>query len=105
MPNLLAWAKRLPAVTRVVILDLGGVVQINSNSAMELKAVIGHFREQDRSLVLAGINHAQFQQISQAAGGGLLDPEDVCGDLELAIARGLNRGARAGGDGVMEILG
>ncbi|HEX4124212.1 MAG TPA: DUF1275 family protein [Tepidisphaeraceae bacterium] len=89
MPNLLAWAEQLPAATQVVILDLGGVIQINSNSAMELKAMIGQFRQQRRSLILAGINEQQFQQISRSAGDGLLEPGDVCGDLELAIARGI----------------
>jgi uncharacterized membrane protein YoaK (UPF0700 family)/anti-anti-sigma regulatory factor len=90
MPNLLAWAAQLPAAKRIVILDLGGVIQINSNAAMELRAVIGQFKRDGRLLILAGINVQQFQQIDQAAGGALLEPKDVCGDLELAIARGIN---------------
>jgi uncharacterized membrane protein YoaK (UPF0700 family) len=90
MPNLLAWAEQLPRAKQIVILDLGDVIQINSNAVMELQAVIGRFDRERRMLILAGINQQQIQQISRVAGCALLDPDNVCSDLELAIARGIN---------------
>jgi hypothetical protein len=90
LPNLAAWAEQLPTTTRVVILDLAGVIQVNANAAMELRALTGKFKRDSRALILAGINPQQFQQISRAVGETLLEPENACGDLELAIARGIN---------------
>ncbi|MBS0186831.1 MAG: DUF1275 family protein [Planctomycetes bacterium] len=89
MPNLLAWADRLPRGARVVILDLDEVTHLDENSAVELRAALTKFEAQGRSLVIAGLTARQFQQL-RAAAGDLLDPLSVCPDLELAIARGLN---------------
>jgi uncharacterized membrane protein YoaK (UPF0700 family)/anti-anti-sigma regulatory factor len=90
MPNLLEWSDRLPATARVVILDLGEVTQINANSAMELGALLERFESQGRRLVVAGVSNEQFQQIRSAGALDLLDPDNICPDLELAVARGLN---------------
>jgi anti-anti-sigma regulatory factor len=91
MPNLLDWAGRLPGKTRVVILDLAEVTQLDENAALELQAVLGQFAAQERTLIISGLNAEQFQQINGMGEKQLLEPEDVCTDLELAIARGLNR--------------
>jgi uncharacterized membrane protein YoaK (UPF0700 family) len=89
MPNLLAWSDRLPSSARVVILDLAEVTQLDSNAALELRAV-ERFETQDRQLIIAGINVEQFTQINLSAGGDLLHTDNVCADIELAIAKGIN---------------
>jgi len=89
MPNLLAWSDRLPRAARVVILDLDEVTNLDENSAIELRAALKKMDSQGRAMVLAGLTPRQFEQLRDAA-GGMLDPLDTCGDLELAIARGLN---------------
>lgn len=89
MPNLLAWADRLPRSARVIILDLCEVTHLDENSAIELRAALRKLGSEGRAMVLAGLTPKQFEQLSAAA-GGLLDPLDACADLELAIARGLN---------------
>lgn len=90
LPNLLAWSERLPRSTRVVILDLAEVQSIDANAAMELRAVLALFASQGRRLVIAGLNPEQFKQLRRAGAGDRLEPSDVCPDLELAIARGIN---------------
>jgi hypothetical protein len=90
MPNLLAWSDRLPETTRVAILDLGEVTEITANVAMELRALLSRFATQGRRLVIAGLNNEQFHQMRSAGAGDLLESADVCSDLELAVARGLN---------------
>ncbi|MDX2114457.1 MAG: DUF1275 family protein [Planctomycetota bacterium] len=90
MPDLLSWADRLPERTRVVILDLGDVSRLDPNSALELRAVLQRFGIQGRRLVLAGLTPAQVDQLREAGAGQGLRTADVCPDLELAIARGLN---------------
>lgn len=89
MPDLLAWADRLPKKARVVILDLDEVTQLDENSAVELRAALLKFESQHRALLIAGVTPDQFAQLSEAA-GGQLDPSHAGADLELAIARGLN---------------
>jgi uncharacterized membrane protein YoaK (UPF0700 family)/ABC-type transporter Mla MlaB component len=90
MPNLLAWSERLPITARVVILDLGEVTQLDSNAALELTAVVNRFEAQGRRLIIAGINSEQFQQINISGGPALLRVDNVCSDLELAIAHAIN---------------
>jgi uncharacterized membrane protein YoaK (UPF0700 family) len=89
MPNLLAWADRLPEATRVVILDLADVKQLQENSGLELRAALMKLESQGRRLVLSGITPEQFRQLQEAGAGDQLQVMDVCTDLELAIARGL----------------
>lgn len=90
MPNLLAWIERLPAITRVVVLDLDQVTQLDANAAMELRAALARLQQQGRRMVIAGLNGEQYEQLRRAGAGELLDPMSVCPDLELAVARGLN---------------
>lgn len=89
MPNLQAWADRLPAETRVVVLDLGHKSTFDSNSVLELRAVLNLFAQQNRRLVIAGLGSDQFRQIRQVVPTDFLDPSNCCPDLELAIARAL----------------
>ncbi|CAG1008821.1 hypothetical protein PHYC_03619 [Phycisphaerales bacterium] len=89
MPNLTAWADRLPQATRVVVLDLGEKTSFDGNSAMELRAVLSQFASRGKRLVIAGLGGAQFQQIRRSGAGEFLDPSNFCPDLELAIARSL----------------
>ncbi len=90
MPDLLAWSERLPAQTRVVILDLGEVTQLDENAAGELRALLRRFASQSRRMVIAGMTGEQYEQLRRAGAGDMLDPMSVCPDFELAIARGLN---------------
>jgi uncharacterized membrane protein YoaK (UPF0700 family) len=90
MPNLLVWADLLPPHAKVVILDLDEVTQLDENSAIELRAAVQKFDDQNRYLIISGVTPDQFAQLNDAAGGGL-DPMSACSDLELAIARGLTR--------------
>jgi ABC-type transporter Mla MlaB component len=90
MPNLLVWAERLPAKTRVVILDLGDVTRLDANAALEVCALLRLTRRQSRELILSGLTNEQFDQLREAGAGDGLDYEHVCPDLELAIARGVN---------------
>lgn len=89
LPNLLQWCERLPPEKRIVILDLAEVTLLDSNAALELKALMQQSAGRGRRLVIAGINGEQYHQMRQAGAGGTLDPSNVCPDLELAIARGL----------------
>jgi uncharacterized membrane protein YoaK (UPF0700 family) len=89
MPNLQAWSERLPAATRVVVLDLGEKASFDSNGVLELRAALAKLATQGRRLVIAGLGGDQLQQFRRVGGGEFLDPSNFCPDLELAIARAM----------------
>ena len=74
----------------MVVLDLAEITELTSNSALELRAAVSRFKAQGRELIIAGINAAQFQRINGHGGSDLIDADNACSDLELAIARGIN---------------
>lgn len=89
LPDMLAWSDRLPHATKIVILDLGEVSQLDANAALELRALLQRFAAQRRRLIIAGLNSQQYELLRRTGAGDALDPTNVCPDLELAIARGL----------------
>lgn len=89
LPDLLRWCDRLPREKRVVILDLGDVTVLDANAALELRALMKLAEASGRRIVIAGISGQQYQAMREAGAADVLDPGNVCPDLELAIARGL----------------
>lgn len=89
LPDLLRWCERLPLEKRVVILDLGEVTLLDANAALELRALMKQSAARGRRLVISGMSGEQFRAMQQAGAGDVLDPSNVCPDMELAIARGL----------------
>lgn len=88
-PNLEDFEDRLPAPARVVVLDLMGVPAIDANSALELAGLIERLRRSGRTLLVSGLDHVQVEQLRRSGVGGVLSPEQVLPDLELAVARGV----------------
>lgn len=89
MPNLLNWVDRLPQETRVVVLDLGAQSQFRDEAVQEMRAAVLKSKLAGRRLILAGIGHDQLDLLRRHWGEDL-HAEDVCLDLDLAIAHGLN---------------
>ncbi len=90
LPNLVAWSERLPTTTRVVILDLAEMMQVDGNTTMELRALLAALARRGRQLVIAGLNNEQFQKLHTNGAADLIESAKICPDLELAIAQGLN---------------
>ncbi|MGE3107218.1 MAG: DUF1275 family protein [Phycisphaerales bacterium] len=89
LPNLMMWSDRLAAHTRVVILDLTGVSELDGYAGYELGALLKRFALEQRRLILAGLTPAQYERLRRGGAGESLHPGVVCADLELALARGL----------------
>lgn len=88
LPDLVRWCERLPTYTRVVILDLGDTTTMDANAALQLRMMIARMREAGRHLIVSGLSAEQYHAMSEG-GSEILDPTNVCPDLELAVARGL----------------
>lgn len=93
MPDMDAWADTLPPLPSAsfVILDLMGVTQLDANSILELRGLLQRLKVEGRTLILAGLDHEQVVQLQSSGVGALLAPENVCPDLELAVAQAVSR--------------
>jgi uncharacterized membrane protein YoaK (UPF0700 family) len=89
-PDFMQWAQHLPEHWRVIILAVSPFTWFNENSALGLRDVIEQLRSRDRELIISGITPAQYKVL---IGGGVLEvteAENLCPDLEFAIARGID---------------
>lgn len=88
LPDLASWADNLDEHVLVLVLDLTDLGEMGDRSALELRALMLHLREQGRCLVLAGVGAAQLGALQHA--GVLLDfdADDLCKDLQTAAQRG-----------------
>ncbi|MDX2131758.1 MAG: DUF1275 family protein [Planctomycetota bacterium] len=88
LPDLTAWADRLPPRVRVVVLDLDEVTSLDSNAVHQIAGVLERMRGEHRRMVIAGLRGDQFEQLRRA--GAWDDGGAACSDLEIALARALN---------------
>lgn len=89
-PDLTAWAERLDAAVRVVVLDLGAVEAIGDDAVDALAPLARVLSASGRRLVLAGVSPAKYRALVAA---GVLtgdDPSAACPDLELAAAHAMS---------------
>lgn len=89
IPNLLAWADRLPTETRVIILDFAEIALLNRNAVFEVRAVLDKLESQGRRLILSGISPEIYSELRRSDGRNNIDVSCVFSNLELAVARGL----------------
>lgn len=91
LPDLHAWSDRLPATTKVVILDLNDAAQLDAEATLELRTLVYAFERTGRRLIIAGVDRAGFDVMRRAGAEDLLAQHAVCPDLEIALARGISR--------------
>jgi uncharacterized membrane protein YoaK (UPF0700 family) len=89
-PNFQYWVNRLPRRWRVVILALSPLTRLDSNAAIDLKGAIQKLHSQSRRLILCGINAGQYKVLDRYQVIDVIEPENICPDMEFAIARGIS---------------
>jgi uncharacterized membrane protein YoaK (UPF0700 family)/anti-anti-sigma regulatory factor len=88
-PDFEHWVEIMPRHWRVIVLALSPLTRLNGNSLMNLAAAARKLRGDGRQLVLAGVTPPHYRAIEHSEAGRLLEPENLCPDLEFAIARGI----------------
>jgi hypothetical protein len=88
-PDFMAWMELLPQHWRVIILAVSPLTYFNENSALALREVIAKLREQRRELIVSGITPKQYKVLARAGLMDVAEAENLCPDLEFAIARGI----------------
>jgi uncharacterized membrane protein YoaK (UPF0700 family)/anti-anti-sigma regulatory factor len=89
-PDFQQWAEKIPARWRVIILALSPLTRFDANSIMDLQATLDKLHAQHRKLVLSGITPVQYRQLADQGIAKFMDIENVCPDLEFAVARGID---------------
>jgi uncharacterized membrane protein YoaK (UPF0700 family) len=90
-PDFQQWVDRLPRHWRVVILAVSPLTHFDKDEALDLLAAVQKLRAGHRDLVVCGVNRSQFKAMRDAGMADVLGMENFCPDLEIAIARAMNR--------------
>jgi hypothetical protein len=88
-PDFAAWVERLPERWRVIILALTPLVRFSPNSLMDMEAAYERLRRSGRRLIVCGITPVQYRLLEEAGMVERLGAENVCPDLEFAVAQGI----------------
>jgi uncharacterized membrane protein YoaK (UPF0700 family) len=88
-PDFSMWAERLPERWRVIILALTPLVKITDNALLDLDRACDRLRGTDRRLIICGITPAQYKLLDVAGIVDKVGTENVCPDLEFAVAQGI----------------
>jgi hypothetical protein len=89
-PDFHNWMEHIPNRWRVVILAISPLTYFNENSALALRDVIGQFKSTHRELIISGITASQYKLLDKNGVTDVTDTENLCPDLEFAIARGID---------------
>ena len=88
-PDFQTWIDRVPEHCRVVVLAITPQTRFNSNAVMDLEAAVGRLHAEKRKLILSGITTRQFKALDALGVARMMDINNICPDLEFAIARAI----------------
>lgn len=89
-PNFQAWVDLLPDQWTVVILALSHWARLDENAIADLQKASQRLRAQGRTLIISGLTTQQFRQFDAMGAVEGLGFENLCPDLEFAVARGID---------------
>jgi uncharacterized membrane protein YoaK (UPF0700 family) len=90
-PDFQLWVDRLPEHWRVVILAVSPLTHFDKEESLDLLAAVQKLRANGRDLIICGVSRAQFKVLNTAGLADALGLENFCPDLDMALARGINR--------------
>lgn len=90
-PDFQQWVERLPRRWRVIILAVSPLTHFDTDEALDLLAAVNKLRAERKDLVVCGVNRSQFKAMRDAGLADVLGMENFCPDLDLAVARAMNR--------------
>jgi uncharacterized membrane protein YoaK (UPF0700 family)/anti-anti-sigma regulatory factor len=89
-PDFGSWSQRVPGHWRVIILALSPLIYFDSNAVLDLKNSIDGMHRTGRRLILSGITPRQYRLLIDAGIEKVMNLENICPDLEFAVARGID---------------
>lgn len=88
-PNFQLWIEHIPRRWKVVILAIHPQTRFTSNAVLDLRAAAQSLRERGCRLVISGVTPHHYREIDSLGVTRWIEAEDLCPDLEFAIARAM----------------
>lgn len=88
-PDFEHWVEIMPRQWRVIVLALSPWTRLEGNALLNLAAAARRLHSTGRQLILAGVTPQQYRSVGSSEAGPAIQLENVCPDLEFAIARGI----------------
>jgi len=81
--------RRCDPRARVIVLAINPRTRFDENAVLDLEAAVGRLHEQRKRLILSGITTHQFKALDALGVARMMDINNLCPDLEFAIARAM----------------
>jgi hypothetical protein len=88
-PNFQLWLDRVPERCRVVVLAVSPLTRFDDNAVLDLQAAVERLHHDHKKLILSGITTRQFKALDALGVARMMDINNLCPDLEFAIARAM----------------
>jgi uncharacterized membrane protein YoaK (UPF0700 family) len=87
-PNFQLWIEHLPKTKQVVVLELSHSIKLDANAILDLEHTVEQVRERGGELILGGVSAQQYETLKELQLLDKIGAQNVCPDIEFAIARG-----------------
>jgi len=88
-PNFQLWLDRVADHAQVVVLAVSPLTKFDANAVLDLEAAVNRLHGKERKLILSGISTHQFKALDALGVARMMDVNNLCPDLEFAIARAI----------------
>jgi uncharacterized membrane protein YoaK (UPF0700 family) len=88
-PNFQLWLDRVSEDCRVLILAISPFTLFDANAVMDLEAVVLQLHREKKKLILSGVTPRQFKALDALGVARVMDVNNLCPDLEFAVARAM----------------
>jgi uncharacterized membrane protein YoaK (UPF0700 family) len=91
-PDLELWLDRVgrdAPRARVIVLAISPQTRFDENAILDLEATVARLHKRQKKLILSGITTHQFKALDALGVAKLMDINNLCTDLEFAIARAM----------------
>jgi len=88
-PDYQLWLDRVPDRYRIIVLAVSPLTRFNANEVMDLEAAVARLHQGNKKLILSGITSHQFKALDALGVARMMDINNLCPDLEFAIARAM----------------
>ena len=88
-PDFERWVEIVPPRWSVIILSLSPWTRLDGNTLLNLALAAKKLMDRNRRLILCGITPGQYRALVDSEVGRTIEHENICPDMEFAIARGI----------------
>jgi anti-anti-sigma regulatory factor len=88
-PDFQVWLDRVADNVQVVVLAVSPLTKFDTNAVLDLEVAVNRLHGAGKKLILSGISTHQFKALDALGVARMMDINNLCPDLEFAIARAM----------------